>query len=473
MGDCARGGVAGSMQGGLDNRDKKVHNVTPFHVKKGEQNMKNRVRGLTVAVALMSTAAANGAGFALYQGSSKGIAMGGAAMGRAPDASANFYNPATISDFTNTVVTVGTGLEMPRASAHINGDHAGRMNPRAFLLPHAYVVQPLPWDFTFGLGFAPEFGLGTKYGSGWGLNWNTTETTVEGLVINPNLSYRITEDWSVSAGFRILYFSFDQYSHPLAMAGQYRLGQMSTHLEGDNGFADWGWQVSTRYRILDNLSAGLMYRSYIDTKVRGHYSTRVKSYNTPVINAVAPYLNATPDQVMASVAAGAMRANGDAGADIRLPQSISGGLNWDVTDTVHLGGAVTWTGWSSMDTLKFDLEGGDKTTKLDWDDVFRFGLGGAWDFAENWSLLGSYSYDMDPCSTEDDHGSTMLPAGDRHILNGGLAWSWGNFEISACYGLVLMCSENQTYHDAGGNAYRFKTTNGLSHQLGLTLTYTF
>ncbi len=36
-----------------------------------------------------------------------------------------------------------------------------------------------------------------------------------------------------------------------------------------------------------------------------------------------------------------------------------------------------------------------------------------------------------------------------------------------------MCDESQTYHDAGGNAYRFKTTNGLSHQLGLTLTYTF
>ena len=435
--------------------------------------MKKQVCGLAVAALVSSAATAFGAGFALYQGSAKGIAWGGAVMGRAVDGAANFYNPATISDFTNTVVTIGTGLETPRASARIDGHGAGRMDPGTFLLPHAYIVQPLPWGFTFGLGFAPEYGLGTQYSDSWGLNWNTTETTVEGLVINPNLSYSITEDWSVAAGFRILYFSFDQYSKPIAAAGNYRLGRMATHLEGDNGFADWGWQVSTRYRILDNLSFGAMYRSHIDTKVRGHYSTHVTSYNTSTINAIAPYLGATPDQIMSSVAAGAAKANGDAGADIRLPQSITAGLNWDVTDTVHLGGAVTWTRWSSMDTLVFNLEGGDKTTKLDWDDVFRFSIGGAWDFAEDWSLIGSYCYDMDPCSTKDDTGSTMLPAGDRHIINGGLAWSWGDFEIAACYGLVLMCRENQTYHDSTGRAYRFSTKDGLSHQVGLTLTYKF
>ena len=435
--------------------------------------MKEKICGLAFAAALMSTTAASGAGFALYEGSAKGVAWGGAIMGKAVDAGANFYNPATISDFTSTVVSVGTCLERPMASSSVNGRDTGRMDPGTFLLPHAYVVQPLPWGFSFGLGFAPEFGLGSQYGDGWALNWNTTETTVEGLVLNPNLAYRITEDWSVSAGFRILYFSFEQYSKPIATAGEYRLGQMSNYLKGDNGFADWGWQVSTRYRILDNLSAGIMYRSYIDTKVRGHYSTHVKSYNTATINAIAPYLGTTPEQIMGSVAAGARRANGDAGANIRLPQSISAGLNWDVTDTVHLGYAMTWTQWSSMKDLMFHLEGGDKETKLDWDDVFRFSFGGAWDFAEDWSLMGSYCYDMDPCSTDDDHGSTMLPPGDRHIVNGGLAWSWGDFEIAACYGLVIMCGENQTFHDKAGGAYRFSTRNGLSHQVGLTLTYTF
>ena len=36
---------------------------------------------------------------------------------------------------------------------------------------------------------------------------------------------------------------------------------------------------------------------------------------------------------------------------------------------------------------------------------------------------------------------------NSHIINGGLAWSWGDFEIAACYGLVIMCGENQTFDD--------------------------
>ena len=435
--------------------------------------MKKSVCGMAAAVAAMSSFVASGAGFALYEGSAKGIAWGGAVMGRAVDGSANFYNPATISDFTNTVISAGTAIEAPRASTRVNGKGAGRMDPGGFLLPHVYAVQPLPWDFSFGLGIAPEYGLGSQYDDNWAMNWNTTETLVEGIVLNPNLAYRITEDWSVSAGFRILYFSFEQYSKPMAAAGAYRLGQLSSHLEGDNGCADWGWQVSTRYRILDNLSLGVMYRSYIDTKVRGHYSTHVKSIDTATINAVAPYLKATPDQIVGMVAAGAMQARGDAGADIRLPQSIAAGLNWDVTDTVHLGYAMTWTGWSSMDKLTFNLEGGDRTTELDWDDVFRFSFGGAWDFAENWSAMASYVYDMDPCSTAPDAGSTMLPAGDRHIISGGLAWSWNNLEIAACYGLVLMVGEEQDYTADTGKTYRFATSDGFSHQIGLTLSYSF
>lgn len=56
-------------------------------------------------VAIFSSFYAFSAGFGLYEGSARGNAMGGAMMGKALDASANFYNPATLSDLTGTVVT--------------------------------------------------------------------------------------------------------------------------------------------------------------------------------------------------------------------------------------------------------------------------------------------------------------------------------------------------------------------------------
>ena len=467
--------------------------------------MKSTSLGFTaVAAAALAATSAFGAGFGLYQGSTIGNTLGGAVMGKAADASANFYNNATLSDMTGTVVTVGFVTEHPTADTYIDGHSGRKMDPGCFMLPHMHVAQPLPYGFTFGLGFAPEFGLGTHYNQDWEMSWNTRQTTVKGLVVNPNLSYAITEDWSVALGFRLLYFSFDQYSYPWATQDGSYYGKMRNHIKGDNGFCDWGWQIGTRYKFSDSVSAGIMYKSYIDSKIKGHTTTKVKSTDytdaeaqaraladaqlaaspyaayagTPIYEQIQQqaYMQAsgvarsTVDSTLASAAKGN---TGHASAKIRLPQSLTMGVNWDVTDTVHLGTALTWTEWSSMQRINFHLPSGVKTTKLHWHDVYRWGVGGSWDFHENFSLLGSYVYDMDPCSHRKNDGATMLPPGDRHIANLGVAWHWKQIEVSVGYGLVFMCGESLKLTDSLGETHHFKTDNGLSHQVGVTLSYRF
>ena len=455
----------------------------------------------TAASVALTGLSAFGAGFALYEGSASGTALGGAVMGKAQDASALFYNPATMSDFTNTVVTVGFVTEHPTADTAINGHSGRKMDPGAFVLPNVYVVQPLPYNFSFGLGFAPEYGLGTHYNQDWEMAWNTRSTFVEGLTLNPNISYRITEDWSVAAGIRLLYFKFDQYSSPMAVSDGNYYGSMRNHLKGDNGFTDWGWELSTRYRFTKTISAGVLYKSYIDTTVKGYNHTRVKSRDYSAAEAQAdaavrerltamglagtPYWDTYYAQAMQQASAQARQTvdtsldsaasgnTGNAHADIRLPQSITLGGNWDVTPTVHLGSALTWTEWSSMKQLNFHLPSGVKTTKLNWHDVYRIGLGGAWDFHENFTLLGSYVYDMDPCSHRRNNGSTMLPPGDRHIGTVGLQWHWGNMDVTLCYGLVFMMSHDAWFTDSLGNDWKFDTHNGLSQSAGLSVSYRF
>lgn len=407
---------------------------------------------LAVAGVSLMGFSAFGAGFALYEGSAAGTALGGAVMGKAVDASALFYNPATMSDFTNTVVTFGFVTEHPTADTAINGHHGRKMDPGAFVLPHVYVIQPLPYDFSFGIGVAPEFGLGTHYNPDWAMSWNTRDTFVEGITVNPNISYRVTEKWSVAAGIRQLYFKFDQRSNPQAVMGGNYYGQLRNHLEGDNGFADWGWELSTRYKFTDSISAGVLYRSYIDTEVRGDNHT---STFTPLLGQVAAYNT------------------GSAGADIRLPQSVTVGANWDVTETVHLGSALTWTEWSSMPCIDFKLPAGTKRTNLNWHDVYRIGLGGGWDFHENFTLLGSYVYDLDPCGHRDNDGSTMLPPGDRHVGTVGLQWHWGNLDVTLSYGVVVLVSHDAYFSDSLGRRWKFDTHNGLSHAAGLTVSYKF
>ena len=296
-------------------------------------------------------------------------------------------------------------------------------------------------------------------------DWNTQKTTVRGLTLTPNLSYSITEDWSVSAGFRVLYFDFEQYSYQYTGArnldGSLNRGRF--RLKGDNGFTDWGWQLSTRYRITDTFSVGAMYKSYIDTKIKG------EARMTGAGNAIVGMGPTGP--IIANVNS---IATGDASADIRLPQSVTIGANWDALDTLHLGTALTWTEWSSMPAINFRLPTGRRPTNLGWDDVFRIGFGGTWDFHENFSLLGSYVFDMDPCSTKDNEGSTMLPPGDRHIGTVGLAWHYGPIDVTLSYGIVFMCSESVSFtHPATGHKVKFETENGLSQAVGLSMTYAF
>ena len=400
----------------------------------------NFMRNLVLIVAAGCSGSALASGFGLYQMSAKAQALGGAVVGRAVDASANFYNPATLSDLTNVTATVGFVTEHPRARMKVEGGPSTAMDPGLFWLPHANLAIPLPYDFVFGVGVAPEFGLGTAYDDNWELVNSSQETTVQSFTVAPNVSYAITERWSVAAGMRFIFFDFEQYSQPIP-------GQLYNRLWGDNRMGDFGWQAATRYRLLDNLSVGLVYKSRINVNVEGKAETDGMMGKSPVDRTV------------------------HAETDLDMPDSVAAGFNWDITDTWHLGGAVMWTQWSLVDELNFNLGGVNTPCHLAWEDTYRFSLAPSWDFADDWTWMCSYGYETD-CTGDQD--STMLPRADRHMLATGLAWRcWGGLELSFSYGLIIMDAGTTHASDATGVLRDYRAYRGLSHAVGLSLTYRF
>lgn len=409
-----------------------------------------------------AAAAAYGSGFGLYQPSAISHAMGGALLGKAMDASANFNNPATLTDLTNIQFTVGFVTEHPRGRVEVGrvGESMERytMDSGMFILPHFQLAIPLPADFTFGFGFEPDYGLGTSYDDHWAMNFSATETKIQSVVLNPNLAYKITDDWSVSAGARFLYFEFEQYSRPQAAPGGVEVGRFRNRLRGDNGMKDVGWQIGTKYDITDTFSVGAVYKSWIQTHVDGKTVTKFDSAVNP---AFVPALESE-----------AAKHNGRAHADITMPQSVAVGCNWDVVPTWHLGAMVSWTQWSEYDTLNFELEGGDKRIPLDWRDTWRGSIGSCWDFAEDWKWMASYTYDMD--STTWTQQSVMLPPADRHILGTGFAWNcWGGLELAVSYACIFMDGGDMTITDNAGKRWRFETQWGFCHAAGFSVTYRF
>ena len=455
------------------------------------------------AAAFVSVAALTtfGSGFSLYEPSVVSAAMGGALVGKAMDASANFNNPATLTDLTNIEVTVGFITEHPRAQVRGSTNRLPwgedqTCDPGLFWLPHFQLAVPLPWDLRFGLSASAEYGLGTEYDNGWAMDWSSSLTKVQGYVLNPNIAWKITEKWSVAIGLRWMFFDFEQTCDPLIAAEGYELGRADNRLKGDNGFKSIGWVVGTKYDITDDLSVGVVYKSAIDATIDGKISTRVKRRNEDAVNGLADgaaklglmelgvpqaawsmyypqayqkALTAVNSQIDSGVGA----RNGDASCDITLPQSVAFGFNWDINDDHHLGMQFSWTQWSVMDSLHFSLAGGDKDVKLDWNDTWRASIGYRWDFAEDWSAMISYVFDQD-CCLEHDQESAMLPPAHRNIVTGGICWNiCRNLDFAFDYSCIFMDGGSFDMNDELGNRHHFETCRGFCHAVGCSLTYRF
>ena len=457
----------------------------------------------TVASALILgfVFSAFGSGFSLYEPSTVSHAMGGALLGKAMDASANFNNPATLTDLTNIEITVGFITEHPRAQVRGSTDlipwgDDRACDPGLFWLPHLQVAVPLPWDLTFGLSAGAEYGLGTMYDDGFPMNWSSTDTTVQGYVLNPNLAYKITDKWSVAIGLRWMFFDFEQYSEPLIAGGGQELGRADNRLKGDNGFKSIGWVIGTKYDITKSFSVGAVYKSAIDATIDGKISTNVRRRNQSAINGVADagakqalmqmgvpqaywpmYYPQAFQQALSTVNSqiddGVGSRNGDASADLTLPQSVAFGFNWDINDDHHLGMQFSWTQWSVMDSLHFRLAGGDKDVYLNWNDTWRASIGYRWDFADDWSFLISYVFDQD-CCLEKDQSSAMLPPAHRNILTGGIVWSiCENVDFCFDYSCIFMDGGSFDTKDELGRQYHFETCRGFCHAVGCSLTFKF
>ena len=416
----------------------------------------------TSAALLYSTAFS--AGFGLYEASPRGNALGGSLVGETGDATANYFNPANLTDLTNVSVVVGTTFINPFCDVKVDGKAQNKMNPGWFVAPTFYASIPLPADFALGWGNYSEYGLGTKYGRHWDLAGDTLETTMKQYTFNPNLAYKVTDWWSVAGGIRMSYIQFENFKEPhhgenfyystygMTLPQYPDAYHLKSHLKGDDW--DFGYNLGTTVKIATNVSLGVVYRSRIRHNIKGDFNLRGHA-NTP-LGRVAQHEDL------------------HAGAKLTLPQSITFGGNWDVTSKFRLGTAITWTEWSSVETIRFRIPNYGYNENLKWHDAWRFGFGGEYDLTNWLALRASYVYDRDPCN----HGTTMLPAGDRHILGLGTGFKiTENLRFDLGYNLIAMEDADRTIHlttmSGDVEKHKFTTRNAFSHLVSASISYSF
>lgn len=428
--------------------------------------MRKTIFPLTLILGALTTW---GAGFGLYEMDAKSTAMGGNVLGKPMGPSTVFYNPAGMSCLTGTCVYVGATMLYPPVPYRTWGggyrETDGRLDPGAFVFPTVFVTQELPWDFTFGLGFYADFGLGSKYDDNWAFKYDSIQTDLEAFTVNPALSYKVTDKWSVAGGLRLTYVTFETTQLRDLNLGNYmgqgypNLGINRMNLSADNiRNLGLGFNLGTRYQLTDDISVGVMYRSPLRTRLQG-------------------------DAAWSGMAVGGQHAN-PSEETLELPQQVTAGFNWDdfLVKKLHFGMSVSWIGWSCIETLAFPVDnpltGVREKQRLDmnWRDTVRAGLGFGYEITDNWEAMLGYVFDKDPSSDSLGNAHTMLPPGDRHIISFGGAWHTVDrrWEISFCYAPIIMQHSCAAYRAEYGNAVRYMdTTASCTHCVCVGLAYRF
>lgn len=151
-----------------------------------------------------------GAGFALYEGSARGNALGGATVGRADDPSALFFNPAGVTQLPGTQVMAGATFIMPKTDvttqAYSGAPGVTTTSESNVAPPHLYLTYQATDRVWLGLGVFSPFGLGTEFNSSWPGRYNSYNAVIQTMTINPNIAFKLNDRLSMAIGLDFMYF---------------------------------------------------------------------------------------------------------------------------------------------------------------------------------------------------------------------------------------------------------------------------
>ncbi|MBN1365042.1 MAG: outer membrane protein transport protein [Syntrophaceae bacterium] len=375
-------------------------------------NMK-RTFILYLLITLLIPSAVFGGGYGGFVQGAKSHAMGNAFVGLADNPTAVCINPAGIIQLDGTEILIGmtivdfNGKYVSSGNAGINkkGDKAS-LKQRYQYIPNLYITHKVNDLLAIGLG---EYSV---YGSAW--RWNNRfegryvptgkEGTLITATVSPVIALKIIDGLSVGVGGRLQYMEtiMENWNY---IAPFFPKPKLKVKAE------DYavGWDVALLYKIIDDLSIGIHYRSKIN-------------HNADDVNfRFSQHLRLL--QVRDT----------EASFSFNFPQNLTFGLAWSqgpVTFTLD----GTWWNWSNTNK-DFVIKFKDKvafnssiTSPWNWNDSWSVGVGGEYKvnvLNRIISLRAGYMWDQ--CPIPD---STVSPPGllnDFHEFMIGTGFPIGPF----------------------------------------------
>ncbi|MGL5728709.1 MAG: outer membrane protein transport protein, partial [Plesiomonas sp.] len=318
------------------------------------------------------------AGFQLAEYSATGLGRafaGEAAM--ADNASAQTRNPALLTQFTAPQLSAGAIYVKP--DIKLEGTATSFINPAKHIstsannvagdawIPNAYFAMPLNERWFAGLAINSNYGLSTDVESGFAATQFGNHTSVTTVEINPNIAYKLNDQWQLGAGIRYItgegsigatipgYFPdkttiIPNKNTPIVIPAR---GTSLKYMEGNDH--DFAWNVGAVWQPTEQTRIGASYRSEVKLDLTGH------------ANGLA-YNPTNPNKKMAGV------------LPLTLPATAELAAVHALNSQWAIHSSLNWTQWSKFASLVANIDGiGSDTVKIEnWRDTYRLAVGTTW-----------------------------------------------------------------------------------------------
>lgn len=417
--------------------------------------MNKAVKGLVLSAAA-STAVFAG-GYKLPEQSVNSIGLAAAYVAHTMGADAAYYNPANMSFMGDKNYLDGgvTLVHLPSNVYTLIDPYSGESKVENLAVPHLHYVAPAMGDFRWGVSLTVPGGLTKRWDTPF-QKASAEEFTLKIIELSPSVSYRVTDNFSVAAGVRVIYSEGVVKSNSADAALLGVPYNVARDMKGDT--VEFGYNLALTYKPTNDINFAVTYRSNVDIKEEG---TAILSYNgvaNPVYNA-----NVT----------------------VPLPATLNVAVSKTWNDRFTLEFDYERAFWSTYKSLDFNydqpianpvLAGAfDAPKARDWKDVNIFRLGATVKMDNKLTALFGFSIDNSPTPVEKigfelpDSDSTNFSMGFRYQQNENLSWG-ASFLYSAKDSISLKPGQHDDPNSLLNNGGEFSeggaflTTVGVAYE---------
>ena len=383
--------------------------------------------GLSCALLLAAPEAAHASGFGLREGSADWMANAFAGdTAKAYDASTAFTNPAGMVRLHSNEVDASVNYIGPNArfngynqvgpNTFTQGSTGGNLVQDAATAGFFGVWSYQP-NLKFGLSATTPYGQRVSNPGNFVGRYQSLVSSITDFEVTLAAAYAITPELSVGIG-PVINYIHTRLTQAINLGAVNRLvGDPVADLRGENYSA--GFVASALYQYSPALRFGLSYRSRIQHDIDGGQ----RIFVPPALNAASPL---AARQLLAL--------SSSAKSQITLPDTVTGGVYYDVAPNLAVFADLQWTHWSVINNLTVVATNGlsASVTPENWRSTVFASVGLNLKLTDKLMFQTGAGYDQSP--VHDSNRTTRIPDYSRVLAGVGLSYAvLPNMTVTAAY----------------------------------------